>query len=334
MIRLGVKILVIAGLSLVLFAGARASVLKIATLAPAGTSWMQQMTAGADAIEQRTAGRVKLKFYPGGVMGNHQSVHRKIRIGQLQGGAFTPGGMSSIESSIQVLGLPMLFRNFDEVDFVRERLDPILKQKMADSGFVILGITEGGFARILSKQPMQDLESLRAGKVWVPEGDQLGQTIFRALGITPIALPIGDVFTGLQTGLIDTVAVNPTSAIAFQWHSSTGYMTEVPITYLIGLLTVQKKAFDRLAAEDREIVIEEMGKVFARMDISNRADDAGAIEALKSHGITFVPANPGEAERWAKIADGAIDAMVSKGLIEADVVSQVRGHLQALRARQ
>ena len=334
MIRLGVKILVIAGLSLVLVAGARASVLKIATLAPAGTSWMQQMTAGADAIEQRTAGRVKLKFYPGGVMGNHQSVHRKIRIGQLQGGAFTPGGMASIETSIQVLGLPMLFRNFDEVDFVRERLDPILKQKMADSGFVILGITEGGFARILSKQPKQDLESLRAGKVWVPEGDELGQTIFRALGITPIALPIGDVFTGLQTGLIDTVAVNPTSAIAFQWHSSTGYMTEVPITSLIGLLTVQKKAFDRLSAEDREIVIEEMGKVFARMDISNRADDAGAIEALKSHGITFVPANPGEAERWAKIADGAIDEMVSKGLIEADVVSQVRGHLQALRARQ
>ena len=334
MSRVTVKICLIACLALLLGAGARASVLKIATLAPAGTSWMKQMTAGADAIEQRTEGRVKLKFYPGGVMGNHQSVHRKIRIGQLQGGAFTPGGMSSIDTSIQVLGLPMLFRNLDEVDFVRERLDPILKQKMADSGFVILGITEGGFARILSRQPKQDLESLRAGKVWVPEGDELGLTVFRALGITPISLPIGDVFTGLQTGLIDTVAVNPTSAIAFQWHTSTEYMTDLPITYLIGLLTVQKKAFDRLSAEDRDIVLEEMGKVFARMDVSNRADNASAIAALKSHGIPFVPANPGEAERWEKIADGAIDEMVNEGLIEADLVDQVRGHLQTLRARQ
>jgi len=331
MTRLALKICILACLSLALAAGAQANVLKIATLAPAGTSWMQIMTAGADSIEQLTEGRVKLKFYPGGVMGNHQSVHRKIRIGQLQGGAFTPGGLSSVNSSIQVLGLPMLFRNLQEVDYVRERVDPLLRQKMEDSGFVILGITEGGFARILSKEPMQDLESLRKAKVWVPEGDELGQTVFRALGITPISLPIGDVFTGLQTGLIDTIPVNPTSAIAFQWHSSTRYMPDVPIIYLIGILAVDKKAFDELSAGDRKIVIDEMGKAFASMDVSNRADDVNAMAALKSQGISFVQADPGETERWQKIADGAIDQMVADGLIEADIVNQVRGYLQALR---
>ena len=334
MIRLGLNIFAIACLSLVLIAGARASVLKIATLAPAGTSWMKQMTAGAEAIEQRTAGRVKLKFYPGGVMGNHQSVHRKIRIGQLQGGAFTPGGLAHVNSDIQVLGLPMLFRSLEEVDYVRQRLDPVLKQRMADSGFVILGITEGGFARILSKQPMQNLESLRNAKVWVPEGDELGLTVFKALGITPISLPIGDVFTGLQTGLIDTVAVNPTSAIAFQWHSSTEFMTEVPIAYLIGVLAVQKKALDRLSADDRAIVVEEMGRVFASMDVGNRADDQGAVEALKSHGITFLPADSGEAERWEAIAGQAIDKMVADGLINADLVARVRDQLRTLRDLQ
>ncbi len=331
MTRLALKICILASLSLALAVGAQANVLKIATLAPAGTSWMQIMTAGADSIEQLTEGRVKLKFYPGGVMGNHQSVHRKIRIGQLQGGAFTPGGLSSVNSSIQVLGLPMLFRNLQEVDYVRERVDPLLRQKMEDSGFVILGITEGGFARILSKEPMQDLESLRKARVWVPEGDELGQTVFRALGITPISLPIGDVFTGLQTGLIDTIPVNPTSAIAFQWHSSTRYMTDVPIIYLIGILAVDKKAFDELSAGDRKIVIDEMGKAFASMDVSNRADDVNAMAALKSQGISFVQADPGETERWQKIADGAIDQMVADGLIEADIVNQVRGYLQALR---
>lgn len=329
------KICNIACLALVLVAaGARADTLKIATLAPAGTSWMQEMQGGAELIRQRTGERVELKFYPGGVMGNDQSVHRKIRIGQLQGGAFTPGALASADSSIQALGLPMLFRNLDEVDYVRERMDPVLKRQMSDSGFVILGITEGGFARILSKQPKQDLESLRAGKVWVPEGDRVGQTVFRALGITPVSLPIGDVFTGLQTGLIDTVAVNPTSAIAFQWHTSTAYMTEVPITYLIGILAVSKPAFDRLSSEDQAIVVEEMGKVFARMDVSNRAENQAALAALRSQGITFVPAAEGEAERWKNIADGAIDEMVSSGLVRAEIVDQVRGHLQAFRSRQ
>jgi TRAP-type C4-dicarboxylate transport system substrate-binding protein len=261
-------------------------------------------------------------------------VHRKIRIGQLHGGAFTPTGLAGVDSSIQVLSLPMLFRNLDEVDYVRERMDPVLKQEMSDSGFVILGITEGGFARILSRQPMQDLESLRRGKVWIPEGDRISQVVFEALGITPVSLPIGDVFTGLQTGLIDTVAVNPTSAIAFQWHTSTEYMTEVPITYLIGILAVSKKAFEELSGDDRAIVVEEMGRVFARMDVSSRSENEAALEALASQGISFVPAKPGEAERWRKIADGAIDEMTAEGLIDGEIVNRVRAYLQEFRSRQ
>ncbi|MGD8350587.1 MAG: TRAP transporter substrate-binding protein DctP, partial [Gammaproteobacteria bacterium] len=323
MLKPSLKLFAFACLALAFGAGVQAKTLKIATLAPAGTSWMQEMQAGAELILERTEGRVKLKFYPGGVMGNDQSVHRKIRIGQLHGGAFTPTGLAGVDSSIQVLSLPMLFRNLDEVDYVRERMDPVLKQEMSDSGFVILGITEGGFARILSRQPMQDLESLRRGKVWIPEGDRISQVVFEALGITPVSLPIGDVFTGLQTGLIDTVAVNPTSAIAFQWHTSTEYMTEVPITYLIGILAVSKKAFEELSGDDRAIVVEEMGRVFARMDVSSRSENEAALEALASQGISFVPAKPGEAERWRKIADGAIDEMIAEGLIDGEIVGRV-----------
>mgnify|MGYP000508910728 FL=1 len=62
---------------------AQALTLKIATLAPAGTSWMKEMKKGAQKINSLTDGRVRIKFYPGGVMGNDQSVHRKIRINQL-----------------------------------------------------------------------------------------------------------------------------------------------------------------------------------------------------------------------------------------------------------
>lgn len=313
---------------------ARATALKIATLAPAGTTWMNEMQAGADAVEQRSNGRVKLKFYPGGVMGNDQSVHRKIRIGQLHGGAFTPGGLAQADSSIQLLSLPMLFRSLDEVDYVRERMDQELKARMNGKGFVILGISEGGFARVLSKHPMQDLESLRAGKVWIPEGDKISLTVFEALGISPISLPLSDVFTGLQTGLIDTVAANSTGAIAFQWHTSAAYLTEVPVTYLIGILAISEQAFEKLSAEDQAILREEMGIVFKRMDKLNRADNEAALAALKSHGIKFVPAKPGEIERWSGIADQAIDEMVVEGLIGAELVGEVRGLLESYRSSQ
>ena len=321
-------------MTLAFSASVGAATLKIATLAPAGTTWMNEMKAGAKQIKQRTEGRVKLKFYPGGVMGNDKSVHRKIKIGQLQGGAFTPGGLAQVNSSIQALGLPMMFDTYPGVDYVRARISPVIKQEMEASGFVILGISDGGFVRILSRQPMRDLESIRASKVWIPEGDEVGQIVFRALGITPVALPISDVFTGLQTGLIKTVAVNPTSAIAFQWHSSTSYMTETPISYIIGLIAVQKKAFDKLSAEDQAVVREEIGKAFSRLDVLNRSDNLAAKAALEKHGVTFVSPNPGEVERWKSISDGAIDEMAASGTISAEIVSQVRGYLQSFRDSQ
>ena len=329
-----VKITSVAILSMLFSVGVAAKTLKFATLAPAGTTWMKEMKVGADKVKKRTDGRVKLKFYPGGVMGNDQSVHRKIKIGQLHGGAFTQVGLAQVSSSVQVMGLPMLFRSLEEVDYVRERMDPIVKQKMEESGFVLLGISEGGFARILSKQPMQDLEALRNSKVWVPEGDKVGLAVFEGLGISPISLPISDVFTGLQTGLIETVPVNPTSAIAFQWHTSTAYMTDIPITFLTGLLAVTKSEFDKLSDEDQAVLREEMGAVFKRLDELNRIDNQAAKEALQQQGITFVMPNPGEAERWRKISDKSIDDMVAEGVISAKIVEQIRGHLQTFRNQQ
>ena len=329
-----VKIASLALLLIFFSASADAKRLKIATLAPAGTTWMKELKAGANLIAERTGGRVKLKFYPGGVMGNDQSVHRKIKIGQLHGGAFTPGGLAQVDSSIQSLGLPMMFKSFDEVDYVRAKMDPVIKQQMEAKGFVLLGISEGGFVRILSKKPMQSLESIRNSKVWVPAGDRIGQIAMSALGITPISLPISDVFTGLQTGLIETVTVNPTAAIAFQWHTSTSFMTEVPISYLIGVMAIQKKAFDKLSPDDQQIVREEIGKVFKRLDTINRSDNQAAKAALQNQGITFVTPDPGEIERWKSISDQSIEEMIETGVISSEIVDQVRGHLQSFHNNQ
>jgi TRAP-type C4-dicarboxylate transport system substrate-binding protein len=90
-------------------ATANAADIKIATVAPDGSRWMQQMRAGAEEVNARTSGRVTLKFYPGGVMGNDAQVLRKIRIGQLQGGAFTAGGLGERYPALNLYGIPLLF---------------------------------------------------------------------------------------------------------------------------------------------------------------------------------------------------------------------------------
>lgn len=311
-----------------------AKTLKIATVAPAGTTWMKEMKKGANNIKKATDGRVKLKFYPGGVMGNDKSVHRKIKVGQLHGGAFSSGGLSHIDTAIQSLSLPMVFDSEAEVNYVREKMDASLKQSMEKNGFVLLGISGGGFAQILSKAPLTDLESIRASKVWVPEGDILIQDTFNTLGISPISLPISDVFTGLQTGLIETVTINATAAIAFQWHSSTAYMTDAPVIYLVGLLAIQKKAFNKIDPSDQLIVKKEISRVFTLLTDLNRVDNQKARAALKSQGIEFVKPSVEELARWKSLSAQSIENMVKNGNLSQDKVDEVRRHLSDFRNSQ
>ena len=311
----------------------QARTLKIATLAPAGTSWMKEMKKGAKAIKKKTNGRVKIKFYPGGVMGNDQSINRKIRINQLQGGAFSSSGLSHIDTSIQALSLPMLFKNFDEVDHVRKHMDKVIKQRMADKGFIILGITEGGFARILSTQPIHSMQNIRDSKVWIPEGDELVQQTYDTMGINPIALPISDVFTGLQTGLIETISATSTGAIAFQWHSKLSYMVDTPVLYVIGVLAVNKKAFDKIKPADQQVVLTEMEQVFKALDQMNRKDNINATQALANQDIQVITPTAEEVASWQAYSDQSIQHMIDKGKIDQAIVTQIQGLLSEYRNR-
>jgi len=205
---------------------------------------------------------------------------------------------------------------------------------MEQGGFVLLGIANGGFARIMSQQPLTDLEEIRSSKVWLPEGDNVVLETYKSLGISPISLSIADVFTGLQTGLIETVAVTSTAAIAFQWHSSTAYLTDIPVIFLTGLLVIQKKSFDKISVEDQTIVKQEIDKVFKQLDSLNRSDNEKATKALKKYGIEYVRPDPEELRRWKKLSNEAIANMAKTGIVTQEAVDQVLQHLGDYRKAQ
>ncbi|MEA3291389.1 MAG: TRAP transporter substrate-binding protein DctP [Pseudomonadota bacterium] len=307
-----------------------AATFKIATAVPDGTTWMKEMRAGAKEIGERTGGRVKFKFYPGGVMGNDKSVMKKIRLGQLQGGALTGGSMSLIFPEMQIYDLPMLFRSYAEIDHVRSKIDPLLKEGLAGNGFVCLGISEGGFVYLMSSEPVRSIEDLKSHKVWMPEGDRLTEALFKRMGVPPIPLSLADVYTGLQTGLIDTVESIPTGALAFQWHTRIGAVTEVPLSYLVGGLVVEKKRFEKLKPEDQKVVREVMDRIFARMDDINRADNEKAMAALGKQGIQFVKPSPAEVERWKGLAEETIKASAAN-IVNSEIYRKMLKMLEEKR---
>jgi TRAP-type C4-dicarboxylate transport system substrate-binding protein len=283
--------------------------LKIATIAPEGTTWMKEMRSGAKEIARQTEGRVKLKFYPGGVMGNDKSVMKKIRLGQLHGGALTGGSLATIYPDMQIYSLPMLINSYEEADYLRPKIDPLLKKGMKKKGFVILGISEGGFAYIMSNKPVRSIEDLNERKMWVPEDDYLNERLFKNMGISPIPLAISDVYTGLQTGLVDTVGSTPMAALAFQWHTRIGGVTDVPLVYLVGVLVVDQKRFKKIKQADQKIVLDVMERVFKDMDRLNREDNDKALAALKNRDIEFVVPSTEELALWKQYANQVIEEL-------------------------
>ncbi len=312
----------------------QAKTFKIATVAPNGTSWMNELKSAADEIKKRTDGRVKFRFYPGGVMGNDKSVLRKMRFGQLHGGAITGGGLVDIDPDSQVYSLPLAFRNYEEVDYVRKHMDKVIIDSLKQKGFISFGLGEGGFAYLMSDKPLEDINELKHFKVWSPEGDQFSRAAFESIGVSSIQLPLTDVLTGLQTGLIDTIASSPMGAIALQWHSNIKYVTTTPLMYLYGTLVIQRKAFETLKPEDQKIVDEVMSKTFIRLDAINRKDNQQAKEALKKQGIVFITPSADEQSQWQQAVDRAVTELVDKRVISHDITQRLYKHLDDFRNGQ
>jgi TRAP-type C4-dicarboxylate transport system substrate-binding protein len=325
-------------LALTLLAGAAPSLgapesLKIATLAPDGTAWMKAMRAAGEEVRKRTGGRLELRFYPGGVMGNDATVLRKIQIGQLQGGMLPMVALYQLYPDSQLYGLPLLFRAYAEVDYVRERMDGPLLAGFERSGFVAFGLVEGGFAYLLSGSPIRRVADVRAEKVWAPEGDRITPVLFRAAGVAPVVLPLADVYTALQTGLVTAAGNSASGAIALQWHSKMKYLADVPLFYTMGALVVDRRAYERLPAADRESVKDVLTQTLRELDRASRRDEEAARAALRNHGMQFLRPAPADLDEFEGVAARARAEIVKDGLYTSPLLQALEGHLKAFRAR-
>lgn len=303
--------------------------LKIATLSPEGSAWMQKMQAGAAEINRKTDNRVRFKFFGGGIMGNDEAVLRKIRIGQLHGGAVTAGSLAHLYGDSIIYGLPMKFKSLQEIDRVRKKMDPILMEGFEKNGFVTFGLAEGGFAYLMSNNPIRTTNDLRTHKVWIPGNDLITAEVLARVGINPIPLPIADVLTSLQTGLVDTVPAPPIAAIILQWHTRVRYLTELPLSYAYGLLAVDRKAFSKLAPEDQQIVRDVMGQVFKDIDHQNRKDHVEAIKVLQQNGIQFVQPTAEAETEWRTAGMEVTQKLLENGRISRQALEQLDSLLNA-----
>lgn len=287
---------------------------KIASLAPAGSIWIERFENFAKEVGQKTGGEVGFRVYPGGVMGDDQSMYRKMRVGQLHGGGFTMSGISTVVPDFRVMSIPFLFKSYEEVDHVKAGLLPTFKERFREMGLELVAMTEVGFIYAMSTRPISTFEELKDSKNWGPSGDPISEVYFSALGISPVQLTIPDVLSSLQSGLIETVYNSLYGSIVLQWFTKARYVADIPYGYAYGAFALDEGKFAKLPDTHKKAIEEAAAITFPVLLEKTRESNTESRRVLEERGIEFLKVDRKTADILQQKSEESVDQLIPDSL--------------------
>lgn len=298
---------------------AEASEWRIATLAPDGSSWMKILSKGAADIDSKTSSRVKLKYYTGGSQGDEKDVIRKMKMGGLDGGAFTSVGLSQIVPSIRLLELPLLFDSVEEMDYVRAKMWGTFVNRFAKEGFVLLDPGEVGDIHFYSNTPIKTKEDLAKAKVWLWGEDALVKAMFKKLGVNGVPMGVPDVLPALNTGRINACYGSPLSTVALQWYTKVKFATSMTTSYGVSSTVIKKDVWDTMSPADTVEVKKSLRAHAKKLRSTVRLDNKRAQKAIVRAGVKVIETPPETQAEFAKIAKEVWTEMVGQLYSQKDL---------------
>lgn len=260
-------------------------IIKMATLAPEGTEWHGMLVEMGQKWKEVTDGTVELRIYPGGVVGDERDMIRKIRIGQIHAAAVTTEGLSELNPDIYSLIIPLLFDDWDDVDWIRERLEDDLIAGIEKSGFKLLTWTDIGWVHWFTKDPMRLPEDLKGMKIFNWAGDFQTLQLWKRGGFRAVQLSSIDILSGLQTGLINAIGTNPIVALASQWFGLANHMLDMRWGLLTGGIIIDNRTWNKIDPKYHEKMLEIVAEIDKEQRKTGRYKDVESIEVMKEYGL-------------------------------------------------
>ncbi|MEX0584390.1 MAG: TRAP transporter substrate-binding protein DctP [Natronospirillum sp.] len=312
----------------------QATELRISTLLPDGTAEVRALRQASETISAETEGRVSLRLYPGGIMGDDQAVTRRIRAGQLHGALVQTGALTEQFRNSQILNAPFVFNDYDEVEHVRSIFEPDIAEGLRQQGIHTFGFIDGGFAYIMSQQPVRSVNDLQQTRLWLPANDNFSLQVARSFNISPTILNISEVLTSLQTGVVNAIASPPNAALTLQWFTRVNYVTDMPLIYTYATLYLHQRHLSRLSEADQAVVDRVLRQTTAQMDVNNRANSQAAFDALINQGLEKISLTDEEISVVRNNAQEAHRQLIQQGEFSQEWLDRLLGSLAEYRQTQ
>jgi TRAP-type C4-dicarboxylate transport system substrate-binding protein len=315
-------------------AGAAASPvrIKLATLAPTGSTYHKSLLALRESWKKTSNGGVDLIVYADGKLGGEADTVNLMAVNSVQASMLTTVGLSEIEHGVTGLqNIPMGFHDLAEVDYVGEKLHPLLQDRLDKKGFVVLFWSDAGWVRFFAKSPLRTPDDLRKMKLFNWAGNPAQVEIFKSCGVHAVPLETADILPGLQTGLIDAVPAPPVFALAGQMDSRAPYMLELNWAPLVGACVIRKETWEKIPAGLRETLAKTAATVGAEIKANGRKESKEAVEAMVKRGLKVTPVPPELEAEWRTETETTYPK-IRGDVVPADVFDQAMAALREFRS--
>ena len=327
--RSSLRTTILGALCAALLAGGLASAeaapsrIRIATIAPKGTSYDKVLRRLASEWTKISGGKTKASVYSGGTQGGESAIVDSMRIDHLQAGLMTAVGLAKITPEVQGMqAIPMMFRSLEEVEAVNEKLQDKIEKMLSDKGFVVLFWADTGWVNFFTTKPVRTPDDLRKLKVFSWAGDPKGESIYRKSGFQPVPMETSEILAGLKTGRIEAAPMPPFAAMAGQIQTAANHMLDLKWAPLVGAFVVNKKTWDALPANVRERYRKSAigaGKVIQKL---GRIESQRAVSAMQKRGLKVQKVDDGLEKEWL---DAAMQAwpMIKGDMVPAEIFNEV-----------
>jgi len=278
-----------------------ATELRIATLAPSGSSWMRIFNAWNSTLQKETDNTLKLRFYTGGSQGDERDFVRKMRAGQMDGAAVTTTGLGMVVRSILVLALPDVITEYDQLDRVRDELNSRFAEMFDKEGYKLLGWGDVGKTRIFSMHKFERPSDLKKLRPWAWKDDLIFSEFLRVVGANGVRLGVPEVYPALQTKMVDTVPASALAAVSLQWYTRLKYVTADNSGIIVGATIIRKDKFEALTEEQQKVLVDTGIRAHKALNKSIRRDDDKSYDTILKRGITAIDTSAAKPE-WEKAA--------------------------------
>jgi tripartite ATP-independent transporter DctP family solute receptor len=269
---------------------ASAKVLKVAEVQPAGYPTVVALEHMGDKLKQATDGRLELRVYAGGTLGDEEQTLQQVQIGAVDMIRVSLAPVSTLAPETSVLTLPYVFRDEAHMHKVLDgEIGKAITTKFdndPNTRMVFLGWTDAGVRNMITKKPITKPEDLKGMKIRV-QNSAISLATLKAMGANPVAMGVSEVFSAMQTGVVDGTENNPPTFVAHNYLPVAKYYTLTGHFIQPEMILFSKRSWDKLSAEDQTL-LRKLGKEAQEDERKLWAEyNQQSLDKMKAGGVTF-----------------------------------------------